>query len=464
MDWPIYFKDQLLLGDAQSPVGICALWTLKELIAKEIGKEQFSVCGQLYSKQGIKYILRNILANPRIRFLLLCGKDKSSSGQALLQEFKKPNPPDADIPDNLFALFQKNVKIIDLRGEINSQRIKRTIEGLEKKTGLWMEPKLFKQETILPTATFPTDPCVFKLRYPTVAKAWPWILKHIMKFGVEKKSDYGVKQKELINLAAVIYKENPEAPEFADYFDFNKEEFEKYAPQILTPEPIEDVEYTYGQRLRDYQGIDQIQQGIIERLKSSIDSRRALACTWQVEKDIQSKSPPCVNLVQALVQNNLLHLTVYIRSNDMFKAWPQNALGLRRLQNLIAKEVKTGLGALTTISCSAHIYEQDFERAKEIIKTHANELRCEWDPRGNFVISLNKQRKEIIAGHYSPDGRKINEYHAKTAAQIFAQIDKNLAVSQISHAFDLGIELHKAETALKLGKKYKQDHPLLLWQ
>lgn len=461
MQWPIYFKDQLLIGNPKNSVGICTLWTLKEFIAKGINKEQFAVCGQLYSKEGVKYILRNILANPSIYFLILCGKDKSRSGKTLLEIFKKPTCFDSDVPQQYFDAFRKNVKIIDLRETVNSGEIKKTIENLEQKSGMWTEPKIIKPEKTSETTAFPTDPSVFKLRYPTVAKAWPWILKYIMRFGVEKKSDYGVKQKEVMNLAAVIYNENPQAPKFASYFDFTEEEFENYAPQILSPEPIPDMEYTYGERLRNYMGIDQIYEGIIKRLQQSINSRRALACTWQVAKDIKSKQPPCITLVQGLVQNNLFHLTVHIRSNDMFKAWPQNALALRKLQALIAKEIKTGLGALTTISTSAHIYEQDFEKAEAIIKEHANVLRCEWDPRGNFVINLDRAKKEIIASHYSPEGIKIGEYRGETAQDIYHQVGKDLAVSQVSHAFDLGIELHKAEIALKLNKDYRQDMPLL---
>lgn len=459
MDWPIYFKDQLIIGNPQNSVGICTLWTLKEIIAEKIDKNEFAVCGQLYSKEGIKYILRNILANPRIYFLILCGKDKSQSGKALIEMLKNSECIDQEIPKDIFELFRQNVKIIDLRGEISGDEIKKTIKELEKKSSAWTEPAIFKEER-LETTSYPTDASVFKLRYPTVAAAWPWILKHIMRFGVEKQTDYGVKEKELLNLTAVIYDEDPQNLSFADYFDFTPNDFERYVPQILSPEHIEGTEYTYGERLRNYQGTDQIQEGIINRLKESINSRRAVAVTWQVEKDIKSKQPPCINLVQGLVQNNFLHLTVYIRSNDMFKAWPQNALALRRLQDIIAKEVKMGLGTLTTISASAHIYEQDFEKAGQIIKKHTEKLRCAWDPRGNFVIELDKPKKEIIVHHYSPDGIKIGEYRGKSAQEIYHQLDNDLAVSQISHAFDLGIELYKAEIALKLNREYQQDKEL----
>jgi thymidylate synthase len=176
-----------------------------------------------------------------------------------------------------------------------------------------------------------------------------------------------------------------------------------------------------------------------------------------VEEDIKSNQPPCLDLVQALVQNNILHLTAYFRSNDMFGAWPQNVLALRKMQGLISQEVDTKLGNLTTISCSAHIYEQDFERAQNIIKKHTDQLRCQWDPRGNLAIALDRIKQEIIASHYSADGLKISEYRAKTARELWEQLDKNLAVSQLGHAFYLGQELTRAEVALKQNLEYHQE-------
>ena len=460
MDWPIYFKDQLIIGDIESPVGVCCLWTLKENIAAGLDKSRFCLLGQLYSKDGIKYILRNVLANPKIRFIILCGQDRTLSGKDFLEIMEKGICPDKEIPQSDFDNFCKNVRFIDLREVGDPKKISQVIAGLNKENKLWAEPKVFAEAKIA-TNVFPTDPSIFKIRQKTAALAFPWILKTIMRFGVEKKTDYGGKQKEILNLAAVITDEDLQNPEIPFYFGFTKDQFnEQYLPQILTPNKIPGIEYTYGARLMNYQGIDQIKQGIIDKLKESIDSRRAVACTWQVEKDIESRQPPCLVLVQALAQNNFLHLTCYLRSNDMFKAWGQNALALRVLQGKIANELGLGLGVLTTISNSAHIYEQDFSKAQEIIDKHATGLKCEWDPRGNFAISVDKQNKKIIAYHYSPEGEKIGEYQGKTAQEIYLQIDTDLAVSQIGHSFYLGEELYKAQIALETGKEYKQDHNL----
>ena len=92
VDWPVYFKDRLLVGDFDSCVGVATLWMPKEnvadvldnALAKRSGK-LYSVCGQLYTKRGINPLLRNILANPKIRHLVICGPDRQGSGEALLK-------------------------------------------------------------------------------------------------------------------------------------------------------------------------------------------------------------------------------------------------------------------------------------------------------------------------------------------------------------------------------------------
>lgn len=463
MEWPIHFKDQMIVGNPRSAVAICSLWSRKELAVKDLSPSDFAICGQLYSKEGVKYIVRNLLANPNIRFFIVCGQDKSGSGQVLLDFFQGGDLNDAIIPKAVLAELRQNIKAIDLRGEIDAAKIKETIRNFQPSSGQWAEPMVFEEEALPETAIFPTDPSGFKIRFPFVASAWPWILKYVMRFGVEKATDYGVKEKEILNLVAVITDENPENLKFVDYFNFTQQDFEAYAPQILfagSHKQAEEISYTYGDRLRNYNGIDQIKTGIIEKLKQSINSRRALACTWQVEKDIESKQPPCLDLVQAICQNNRLYLTAYLRSNDLFGAWPQNTLALRKLQNMIAQELAVELGDLTTISCSAHIYEQDFEKASDIIKNYAQGLQCGWDGRGNFIVDLDRPKNEIIVSHYSPDGLKIGEYRGLTAMELSHLIDKDLGISQIGHALYMGQELQKAENALKFNKEYKQDHQL----
>lgn len=460
IEWPINFKDQMIIGNIESPVAVCCLWTLKENIAAGLDKDLFSLLGQLYSKDGVKYILRNVLANPKIRYIVLCGQDRTLAGKEFLEIMEKGDCPDKGIPQEDFNNFKKNVQLVDLREEQDPKKIAQVISGLSKENSLWAQPKTFA-EAKFTTNIFPTDPSVFKIKQKTIALAFPWILKTIMRFGIEKESAHGGNQISILNLAAVLTDDDPQNPEIPSYFGFTEEYFnEQYLPQILSPDKVHGIEYTYGERLMNYQGIDQIRQGIIARLKDSLDSKRAVAVTWQVEKDTFSKQPPCLVSVQALTQKDVLHFTCYFRSHDMFKGWPQNVLALRKLHGLINDDLKLKLGVLTIISNNAYIDELDFPAAQEIIDKYAQGLQCDWDERGNFVIDLERPQNEIIVSHYSPDGLKIGEYRGSTATELSHLIDKDLGISQIGHALYMGQELQKAENALKFNKDYKQDHQL----
>ena len=114
-------------------------------------------------------------------------------------------------------------------------------------------------------------------------------------------------------------------------------------------------------------GIDQVQESIINRLIINPKSRRALAITWFPERDVNADEPPCLQIVQAVIdRNNRLNLICLFRSNDMLSAWGQNAYGLAHMQRYICESinekrkqkgeepVKTGW--LETISVSAHMY------------------------------------------------------------------------------------------------------------
>lgn len=139
-DWPIYFKNNLYVGDVESSVGVTTLWTKKELIGEHLDKAKYGLVGQLYSKKGINYILRNILANPHMRHIVLCGSDLSGSGQALInlvekgidEEHSVIGVADAhiekEIPREAIEAFRKNVEIIDMREEQSPAIIAKTID------------------------------------------------------------------------------------------------------------------------------------------------------------------------------------------------------------------------------------------------------------------------------------------------------------------------------------------------
>lgn len=149
-------------------------------------------------------------------------------------------------------------------------------------------------------------------------------------------------------------------PMILEEVGFSRNYMEEYAVQLGYPSE-NTFSYTYGNRLRNYNGYDQ-KANIINVLSRNRTSRRAIMHTWMVDTDSEGVHVPCMQTVQFLRRTNPFTGTDYLnciatfRSNDMLMAWGCNAYGLVRLQESIAEHLDCVVGWLNTISSSAHIY------------------------------------------------------------------------------------------------------------
>lgn len=455
-----YYANQLAISDnPDAAIALVTGWTKKEDVLKKLSVEsgkKIAVAGQLYSKEGINFIIRNLFLNPHINFLIITGIDLSGS----LKEFK--SFLDGDKKDFIHAeinqervqefinYFSKHYLIVE-PGEADS-----SVKNIDfsRLPGKWTQnPVDFPEHVNQDAETLPSEKVGFRIEGRKVADVWLKVLDRIMKFGHTKMSAYGEKQRELVDIITVINDDDPDDPylELPGLY-FNKDDLLKYYPQMMTSCAFEGIEYTYGARLRDHNGINQI-QGMIDELKRENYSRRAIAFTWNVEKDHKNTKSPCLDLVQALVQDDIVYLTAYFRSNDMYRAWPQNAYGLLKIQKEITEALGLVRGKLVVISCSAHIYERDFMEAQNMIDKNKPKLECEMDPRGNFVIEVVNGGLQVK--HVDSEGKFLQKFTGKNAREIRDQI--NRFVSDPIHAMYLGSELYRAEQALKNKLPFIQD-------
>ena len=86
------------------------------------------------------------------------------------------------------------------------------------------------------------------------------------------------------------------------------------------------------------------------------------------------------------------------------------------------------------------------------------------DPKGYFLIAVDKNKKIIRVGYCIftrlgnlPINDMVVEITGKTAIEIVNTLIREKFISTLQHAADMGIELHKAEMALKYNFKYVQD-------
>jgi tetrahydromethanopterin S-methyltransferase subunit A len=84
----------------------------------------------------------------------------------------------------------------------------------------------------------------------------------------------------------------------------------------------------------------------------------------------------------------------------------------------------------------------------------------QYDPKGYFVITLDRDQDQIVIRHYRPDHAPAHEMRGRTAGPMLLGLLREGLITQLSHAGYLGEELAKAEAALRLDLRYDQDRPL----
>jgi thymidylate synthase len=483
--------NQLIYGSGQTAV--ITGWTVKEAIYKHLQKNEYAVIGQLYSPtRGINLLIRNLLLNPHVRYLVILNatkEDKNAGACQCLGDFFRHGVEESisDIGRKSWVIRSLIPGYIDIDIDINAlEKLRHSVEiqeaisisdavekikyyGNKEIVAPWGTPLQFPMN-IVESNVFPGTRYGHRIEGKTIAETWVKIIHRIKTTGTIRPTGYDGTWQELIDLMAIITDEpdNFYFPE-PNYLPIDRSFLEEYISQILdNTTNQEGVKYTYGQRLRSWFGRDQIEQ-VIEKLAHDINSARAVMSLWDASQD-HNDNPPCLNHIWVRIVDNELSLTATFRSNDMFSAWPANAMGLRALQKYIYNALinKTNhilkMGALITISQSAHIYDDCFENVANIISSQYSKIaqrKDYFDPAGSFIITI--QNNQIIVEHTTPgSGEVVNCYSGKSAHKLSQQIFTDSPGLQVSHAMYLGVELQKAEMAFLMKEQfiYEQDKPL----
>ena len=494
---PVLKASQIITGDPASPIGIVTLWTPKEKVAERLEPHSYAAIGQLYSAaRGLNYLVRNLLANPTIRYLVVTGADRSGSGRVLqdffTHGFEAAQTPhgvpawrvrseiegylDPDLPADALESLRAGVRIIPCPRVADLPAALAEIG--RPTTQPYAEPRVFplREESL---ESYPAEASVQVVRGEKVAEVWVKLLHVVWRFGRISSTHYESQQKEILNLISVVSGEDPDHPEIPEYLHTTPEGLARYLPTVLEASPpgsqIDDgtgPKYTYGDRIRAYFGVDQLQL-VIEKLAREPESRSAVISLWDAANDYRGGGSPCLNHLWFRLVDDVLTLTAVIRSNDMFTAWPENAYSLRALQGLARREIggrlgrELSLGDLVIVSESAHIYDDTWESVQQILADHYPKIiagdRYRFDPKGNFIVELIDG--QIRVEHTTAeDGEHIAYYWGRSAEDLERQLWENQLISSHRHALYLGAELQKAELALRHPDlfRYTQDRELVV--
>jgi thymidylate synthase len=482
----LYKPNQLIYGQGQTAV--ITGWTVKGSVAKHLSPQEYAVIGQLYSPtRGLNLLIRNLLYNPHVRYLVVVNatkEDKNSGACACLLDFFRNGFEEglSDTGRRCWVIRSSHPGYIDIEVDASAlEKLRQSVKPQETKSiteAVSLTKSFAQQGTLEPwglAQEFPlstTVPTVLpgpryghRIEGKTIAETWVKIIHRIKTIGTIRPTGYDGQWQELIDLMAIVTEE-PENFYFPEpnYLPIDRPFIEEYISQILDDVPYrEGVKYTYGQRLRSWFGRDQIEQ-VINKLIGEIDAASAVMNLWDV-KDHDKGGSPCLNHIWLRVIENEISLTATLRSNDMFAAWPANAMGLRALQQHIKNEITNRskynltLGPLITISQSAHIYDDTWESADRLITNQYTAIcnqRNYDDPCGNFLIEIDS--KEIIVTQTSSgSGEVIKHYRSKNPLWLLRQICASSPALQAEHTGYLGLELQKASNCIQNDKPYLQD-------
>lgn len=142
--WPV-LPGAYVVGDRHGPVAICTL-TSHQLFTSLAHLPGVAIAGRAYSANlGIEKMIANVIANPSIRFLLICGKESPyfQAGQALEALFVHGVTPEGHIvnatghmpelhhtPPNRIDHFRKQVELVNCIGETGIESLAATVQAL----------------------------------------------------------------------------------------------------------------------------------------------------------------------------------------------------------------------------------------------------------------------------------------------------------------------------------------------
>lgn len=476
--WPVEYRKELLVGNPQKPVAICSLWSDREFVAGKVGVENVAVIGNLYSHgPGIEGIVRNVLANPSIRGIVIAGKDKSQSAETfkhfmdvgveetdlgwtvpLPDGISKEDLPlgmrtiDEAIPFKEVERLRANVEVVDLRNN-SWQEVEGIVIGYHEKPP-FAEPAVYpKTESRVEIMHGEDIGFVFRGEQPQ--EVWMEILKTIRQFGYRGESRYTSSTQEVLNTVAVLDGHLDKMMKWPGWVGHSPSAVREYSKQLINGVRLDaDDTYAYGERMRVRKG-DQI-QALIDKLKENPHNRGYIIGLWDVDTDFMGDphSPPCLTQAWFRTYQGRLSANFSYRSQDMYGAWIKNAMGDRLLQAYVAEESGIPLGPTTVISYSAHIYEHDFMQIDGLIEHNQPKWKFVEDPRGNVVVVT--EGGQIVVRHENRSGA-ITTLKGASAERLYKDIWAKKLILLPDHAMYIGHELARAEASIKEGKSFEQD-------
>jgi hypothetical protein len=213
-DLLLYYSDTIHVANPDSETCILCLWTKKERVIEKVSEENYAFIGQLYSKDyGLQILLRNLLACPKIRNLVIVGVDLNGAGEGLVNFFEKGIDEENKIIgtevilDSLLKkedldVLRKRIKVHDFRDLKDFSKLNGRLAKIKTKgviSNEFLQRIVIPLPSINPPVRFPTDFSGFKARGDDFYSAYRSLMSKLSRFGVFNP------EKKILSLPNIIF-------------------------------------------------------------------------------------------------------------------------------------------------------------------------------------------------------------------------------------------------------------------
>ena len=203
------------------------------------------------------------------------------------------------------------------------------------------------------------------LAAPTIGEAWLAVAAHILDDGVPARWD-GQPILEVRNVTLDVEAPSPVDPVIARFADPERlawmhANFTDFRRVVALGDAA-----SYASRLFDYgrSGRDQL-QWVVDRLRADPERRDAVITTFEPLTD--TTYIPCVAMLDFWIPDGSLDLVVFAHSIDFGTKGYGNLVELADLQRRAAEQLEVPVGRLTMTIKSAHVYDPELARMRQIL-------------------------------------------------------------------------------------------------
>ncbi|PIU62390.1 hypothetical protein COS83_02540 [archaeon CG07_land_8_20_14_0_80_38_8] len=287
--WPVSVRDRIgfphnnELRVTTANFAVTFLWTMRDAVLPYLDKENLAIAANFYTPAGLEGMVRNLLANPHIRFIILMGEEYASkkgcdtkteltSANAIRLFFEKGINEerkipgfetavhfDNNIPTELINKARKNVELIDLNKTMPNAPLKEKIEEANKimktkrEKPFMNEPVTFDYEKQEETQPYEGGPIL--VHGSNIPDSWIKMIHSINTYGRKNLMNANTDRwvKEINDMTVVIHdSQNMDLTINPFLVPLTEEKINAYKAEILSPLLPEGKAYTYGNKLRAY--------------------------------------------------------------------------------------------------------------------------------------------------------------------------------------------------------------------